>query len=85
MQLSQNFLVFQTIPEWKSNGLSNGKLTRPHRENKSLSPKNVVNLFTLNLFVADKLDLWLRDLNTNFTLKDCLFLSGKLRSNCSSR
>ena len=37
------------------------------------APKNVV-----NLFVVYELDMWPQDLNTDFTLKDCLFKAVKL-------
>ena len=32
-------------------------------------------------FIVYKLDAWSRDLNSNFTLKDCLFGSVKLTTN----
>ena len=37
-------------------------------ENATFSPPNRV-----NFFIAYKLDTWLRDLNSDFTLKICLF------------
>ena len=39
-------------------------------------PKNLV-----NLFIAYELDRWSRDLNTDFTLKRCLFVAVKLTKN----
>ena len=38
--------------------------------------KNVI-----NLYISYKLDTWLRDLNTNFTLRNCLFRAVKLIKN----
>ena len=38
------------------------------RKYNTLTPNNVVNLFLLY-----KLDLWPSDLNTGFTLGDCMF------------
>ena len=35
----------------------------------------------VNLFTAYELDTWSRDLNTDFTLKDCLFGAVKLTKN----
>ena len=47
------------------------------QEDKALfTPNNVV-----NLFIAYKLDRWSRELNTDFTLKDCLFGAVKLTKN----
>ena len=47
------------------------------QEDKAVfTQKNVVNLFT-----AYELDTWSRDLNTDFTLKDCLFGAVKLTKN----
>ena len=40
------------------------------------TPNNVV-----NLFIFYELDIWSRDLNTDFTLKDCLFGAVKLTKN----
>ena len=40
------------------------------------TPNNVV-----NLFIIYELDTWSRDLNTNFTLKDCLLRAVKLNKN----
>ena len=34
-----------------------------------------------NLFIVYELDTWSQDLNTNFTLKDCLFGSVKITKN----
>ena len=46
-------------------------------EDKSrFTPNNVV-----NLFIVDELSRWSRDLNTDFTLKDCLFGALKLTKN----
>ena len=39
-------------------------------------PKNVI-----NLYISDTLSPWLRNLNTNFTLNNCLFGSVKLTKN----
>ena len=39
-------------------------------------PKNVI-----SLFIAYELDTFSRDLNTDFTLKDCLFGAVKLTKN----
>ena len=38
----------------------------------------------VNLFVVYELDTWSRDLNTCFTLKDCLFGSVKLTKNADT-
>ena len=47
------------------------------QEDKTPStPKNVV-----SLFIVYDLDTWSRDLNTDFTLKDCLFGAVKLSKN----
>ena len=47
------------------------------QENKALfTPNNVV-----NLFIVYELNRWSGDLNTDFTLKDCLFGSVKLTKN----
>ena len=35
----------------------------------------------VNLFIAYKLDIWSRDLNTNCTIKHCLFGAAKLCKN----
>ena len=40
------------------------------------TPKNVV-----NIFIVYELNTWSRDLNTDFTLKDCLFGAVKLTKN----
>ena len=40
------------------------------------SPNNVV-----KLFIVYELDRWSRDLNTDFTLNDCLFGAAKLTKN----
>ena len=42
----------------------------------TLTPGNVA-----HLFIAYELDIWLRDLNSGFTLKDCLFEAVKLTKN----
>ena len=42
----------------------------------SFTPQNVV-----NLFIAYKLDTWSRDLNTNCSIKHCLFGAAKLSKN----
>ena len=51
---------------------------------KEAVKKNIEH-FTLknlvNLFIAYELDTWSRDLNTDFTLKDCLFGVVKLTKN----
>ena len=47
------------------------------QEEKALfTPNNVV-----NLFIAYELDRWSRNLNTDFTLKDCFFGAVKLTKN----
>ena len=43
------------------------------QDKTTFTPKHVV-----NLFVAYELNTWLRDLNTGFTLENCLFGSVKL-------
>ena len=35
----------------------------------------------INLYISYKLKPWFRNLNTNFTLKNCLFGSAKLTKN----
>ena len=45
----------------------------------AFTPKNVV-----NLFIVYELDTWSRDLNTGFTLKDCLFGAVKLTKNADT-
>ena len=35
----------------------------------------------VNLFIAYKLDIWSRDLNTNCSIKHCLFGAAKLSEN----
>ena len=40
------------------------------------TPSNVV-----NLYIAYKLNIWSQDLNTEFSLKDCLFGAVKLTNN----
>ena len=35
----------------------------------------------VNLFIVHELDTWLRDLNTDFTSKNCFFGSVKLTKN----
>ena len=42
----------------------------------AFTPNNIV-----NLFIVFNLDRWSRDLNTDFTLKDCLFGAVKLTKN----
>ena len=42
----------------------------------TFTPRNVA-----HLFIAYELDTWLRDLNSGFTLKDCLFEAVKLTKN----
>ena len=45
-------------------------------DNNISIPKKVINLFISNI-----LNPWLRNLNTNFILKNCLFGSVKLNTN----
>ena len=42
----------------------------------SFTPNNI-----LNLFIVSELDRWSRDLNTDLSLKDCLFGAVKLTKN----
>ena len=42
----------------------------------AFNPKNLI-----NLIIVSELDTWPRDLNTDFTLKYCLFGSVKLTKN----
>ena len=46
------------------------------QENVIFTPNNVG-----NLFIVYKLDKWLQDLNTDFTVKDCLFGNVKITKN----
>ena len=46
------------------------------KDKAPFTPSNVV-----NLFIAYELDTWSRDLNTGFTLKDCLFGAVKITKN----
>ena len=76
------------VSEWKSKGLSNEKFKSSYTADKGLSPKlpwnesRISAAFTpnnvVNLFIVYELDTWSRDLNTDFTLKDCLFEDVKL-------
>ena len=45
------------------------------KKSATLTPSNRI------FFIVYKLDAWSRDLNSNFTLKDCLFGSVKLTTN----
>ena len=45
----------------------------------TFSPKNVV-----NMFIVCRSDAWSRDLNTKFTLGNCLFGTVKLTKNTDS-
>ena len=54
--------------EFKGSCLKQGKVT--------FTPRNVV-----NLFIVYELDTWLQDLNTDFTVKDCLFGAARLITN----
>ena len=47
-----------------------------HEDKEPFTPKNMV-----NLFIVYELDAWSRDLDTDFTLTDCLFESVKLTKN----
>ena len=82
----------RTILEWESKGLSKKKLKPPY---KSLSPKLIsynsriklkikgsgLKKNVVNLFIVYNLDTWSQDINTEFTLKNCLFGSVKLTRN----
>ena len=46
------------------------------RDKATFIPPNVI-----NLFIVYELDTWLRDLNVDFALKDCLFAGVKLAKN----
>ena len=61
--------------KWMNNTRIRLKCKGSHlkQEDKApFTPENVV-----NLFIAYELDTWLRNLNTDFTFKDCLFGSVK--------
>ena len=47
------------------------------KQGKVVFTPNIV----INLFIAYELDRWSRDLNTDFTLKDCLFGAVKITKN----
>ena len=44
--------------------------------NFTFTPTNII-----NIFIIYELDIWLRDLTSDFTLKDCLYGSVKLANN----
>ena len=48
---------------------------------RSCSNQEDISNIVVNLFIVYELDRWSRDLNTDFTLKDCLFGSVKLTKN----
>ena len=41
-------------------------------------------LLTINFFIVYELDAWSRDLNSDFTLKDCVFGGDRLAKNVDS-
>ena len=65
-----------TIVEWKSKGLSSNWLGLLMQDIVTFTPWNVV-----NSFIVYELDRWTKDLNVEFTLKDCLFGAAKLLLN----
>ena len=65
-----------TIVEWKSKGLSSKNLGLLIQDIVTFTPRNVI-----NLFIVYELDWWTKDLNVEFTLKDCLFGAAKLLLN----
>ena len=62
-----------TTVEWKSKGLSSKRLGLLMQDIVTFTPRNVV-----NSFIVYELDRWTKDLNVEFTLKDCLLGAGKL-------
>ena len=46
-----------------------------------INTNNDTSLGTINLYISYTLDQWSRDLNTDFTLGNCLFGSVKLTEN----
>ena len=68
--------LIDTIVEWKSKGLSSKKLGLLIQDIVTFTPRNVI-----NLFIVYELDRWTKDLNVEFTLKDCLFGAAKLLLN----
>ena len=64
-------VFIDTIVEWRSKGLSSKGLGLLMQDVVTFTPRNVV-----NSFIVYELDRWTKDLNVEFTLKDCLF--GKL-------
>ena len=62
------FVDHHVLPDKKINGCS--------LINNIYIPKKVI-----NIYISYTLNPWLRNLNTNFTLKDCLFGSVKLTKN----
>ena len=69
-------VFIDTIVEWKSKGLSSKGLGLLMQDVVTFTPRNVV-----NSFIVYELDRWTKDLNVEFTLKDCLFGAAKLLLN----
>ena len=65
--------ITDAVVEWESKGLPDEKIKLPTKLNNILSPRN-----ELNLFIVYELDASSRDLDSDFTPKECFSRAVKL-------